>query len=748
MSKPDNKETKNLIEKEINRREMLRVLGISTAAIASAFVLPARKASAALYIEEWPTSPLILNPFTEQLPVPAPLAPLTAAELNPGGKTRWPVMPQKAIQDCYGGSHQIWPSKTAAGLNLPAPLIYDIKLQVAEKSFSASRVLPINSLGAPVRPPAGAPVTVAADGTTLLPKSTIYGFNGKFPGPMIYGRYGQPTLVRFQNYLADNPLKLDRGNFGDPELKFLTHCHNGHTAPESDGNPNYMHAGGYHASLTPGTVGGWVDNLYLNYPAGNDERQKQSFLWFHDHTHGHTGANVYKGMAGLMPMYDPVLDPGDETKGARLPGVPKYIGGKVANGIDYNQAISYDIPLALYDCALEDGLTKHKDAHTGAGETHPEWWGRTFFKHLPNHGFVGDVFTVNGTAYPTITVSRRRYRLRFLGASVSRCYELAFMASSTPPKPSLATVGPDGKLRTGTALQGQYQLPDGRQCMVMTQIASEGGLLPFPIVRDKLEIWPANRKEVILDFSKYMDGTPTTKGDVIYLVNTMKMTNGRKPNTTATMVDDLGNTVPDPDFDPTNRVPILKIVIGDLAADNSLEPLNYKSLVNGKATLATTNGLPNLKLRPAPPLPTSFTGVPTRTFELQRSGTYGGEIEWLINGHAFDASDANGMFPQAVVKQGVPELWTLRNSSGGWVHPMHMHMEEHMVVSRNGVPTGAAGSDPRYVDESGKQDVVNLDGGSEVVIYRNFRTFKGKYVAHCHNLAHEDHSMMFGWEIV
>jgi FtsP/CotA-like multicopper oxidase with cupredoxin domain len=24
----------------------------------------------------------------------------------------------------------------------------------------------------------------------------------------------------------------------------------------------------------------------------------------------------------------------------------------------------------------------------------------------------------------------------------------------------------------------------------------------------------------------------------------------------------------------------------------------------------------------------------------------------------------------------------------------------------------------------------------------------GKYVSHCHNLAHEDHAMMFGWEIV
>ena len=34
-----------------------------------------------------------------------------------------------------------------------------------------------------------------------------------------------------------------------------------------------------------------------------------------------------------------------------------------------------------------------------------------------------------------------------------------------------------------------------------------------------------------------------------------------------------------------------------------------------------------------------------------------------------------------------------------------------------------------------------------VILYRSFRDFVGPYVAHCHNLAHEDHAMMFGWSI-
>lgn len=752
----------------MSRRQMLRTLSVSGGAllglgalgskVAYGQIAPDPTGAGSLYIEAFPTSPLILSPFSEPLPVPEPLKPLTAAELYPSGSTRWPIMPQQYYQDCDQGTHEVWPSGATAGLNLPPPLVYDIRVRVGKHSVTNSRVLPIDANGKQVIPPLGAPVVIATDGTTTLPPSTIYGFSdgrkpdvdasgataATFPGPMVYARYGQPSLIRFQNYLANNPLNLDRQNFGDPEMKFLTHLHNGHTAPESDGNPNHKE-GAYGPSLTPGICGAWCDNLYLNYPAGGDSSEMQSFMWFHDHVHGMTGANVYKGMVGLYPIYDPALDPGDELKGAHLPGVPKYIGGNSRNGIDYNQRIEYDIPLALYDCRLDDGVTQHKDAHSGAGETHPEWWGKTYFKHLPNHGFVGDVFTVNGKAFPVLEVKRRRYRLRFLDASIARQYELMIMSSTGGPVASAKTAGPDGLNRTGDALQGQYQLPDGQQCMVFTQIASEGGLLPYPIVRDKFELWPAKRREFIVDFSKYMDGTPTTKGDVMYLVNTAKMVNGRKLNNTVLTKDDLGNTITDPAFDPKYRVPILKIVIGDNppAPDNSTDPLDYKNKVNGKATLRSGA----LKLRPMPKLPQNLAGLPTRTFELQRSGFFGGEIEWLINGHAFDRSDPNGMFPQAITTQGRPEIWVIRNGGGGWSHPMHMHMEEHTILSRNGVPVGSPNYDPRHVDDIGKEDVVALDPSEEVIFYRNFRTFKGRYVAHCHNLAHEDHAMMFGWEI-
>ena len=49
--------------------------------------------------------------------------------------------------------------------------------------------------------------TYAAGTVRQLPASTIYGFNGTFPGPRINAEYGKPALVRFENQLDENPLQ-------------------------------------------------------------------------------------------------------------------------------------------------------------------------------------------------------------------------------------------------------------------------------------------------------------------------------------------------------------------------------------------------------------------------------------------------------------------------------------------------------------------------------------------------------------
>jgi FtsP/CotA-like multicopper oxidase with cupredoxin domain len=113
---------------------------------------------------------------------------------------------------------------------------------------------------------------------------------------------------------------------------------------------------------------------------------------------------------------------------------------------------------------------------------------------------------------------------------------------------------------------------------------------------------------------------------------------------------------------------------------------------------------------------------------------------------ATSLKNPSGRSPLAQERKGSFNLWELKNGGGGWVHPFHLHMEEHRTVMRNGKDV-SRGGDRGHPDDMSREDLVALDPGESVVVYRGFRDFVGPYVAHCHNLAHEDHAMMFGWEI-
>ncbi len=716
----------------LSRRTLLRVgaLGIAGAAVGAerkvvapylsqrglnsrdgAFAASSQVLADSIIIENFPTSPLILTPFTDTLTIPKALAPVPQSVYSSWAQPPGPGPGQQ--NSLQNERHQIWSSDIGS----PDPIVYKIDILVNTHAFTSSQVMAINKNGRPTVSFDASGKSYRAGTKRTLPLSTIYGFNGTFPGPKINAEYGKPVLVRFENHLDENPMNLDRQDFGAPDWSFLTHLHNGHTAPESDGNPHYsMISGPKYMGYRPQQ---FVDNLYLNWPAGNDEREKQSFFWFHDHRMDHTGSNVYKGLVGLYPIYDPTngMDMGDERQGLRLPGVR-------TDNADGSFDVDYDVPLAFYDCRLDDGVTVHNDMHDAMGEfpdaknpgAHPEWWGKTFFKHYPSHGFVGDIFTVNGTAYPVMEVKRRKYRFRFLDASVARIYEFKLMSSTNGPKSS-TSLG-----YSGDELEGQYRIPDAQQCMKFTQIASDGGLLPFPIVRDSFELWPAKRREFVIDFTQYQDGSPTSPGDVIYLTDVMKMPTGR-------MWSNSSRFSPDPNY----KVPVLKFVIGDIVPDDSQIPT---------------------KMRDLPPLPSNWkTMLDNRMiFEVEHGGSTG-ETQWLINGIPFNpAVDATslknkaGKTPLAQQRKGSFNLWEIRNGGGGWVHPFHLHMEEHRTVMRNGQDVTGGGT-TAHPDDYSREDLAALDPGEAVIVYRGFRDFIGPYVAHCHNLAHEDHAMMFGWEI-
>ena len=88
---------------------------------------------------------------------------------------------------------------------------------------------------------------------------------------------------------------------------------------------------------------------------------------------------------------------------------------------------------------------------------------------------------------------------------------------------------------------------------------------------------------------------------------------------------------------------------------------------------------------------------------------------------------------------GTVETWTIENKSGGWFHPLHIHLVDFKVLSRNGGAGDAARAGPKDVVYTGENEIVKL-----LVRFDGL----GKYMVHCHNLVHEDHDMMTQFEVV
>jgi FtsP/CotA-like multicopper oxidase with cupredoxin domain len=90
-------------------------------------------------------------------------------------------------------------------------------------------------------------------------------------------------------------------------------------------------------------------------------------------------------------------------------------------------------------------------------------------------------------------------------------------------------------------------------------------------------------------------------------------------------------------------------------------------------------------------------------------------------------------------KRGTAEIWVLKGK-GSWHHPVHIHLEEGRILSRNGQPP--------QPHEAGRKDVYILAPNDELHVFIRFREFRGKYMMHCHNLTHEDHAMMVRFDVV
>jgi FtsP/CotA-like multicopper oxidase with cupredoxin domain len=97
------------------------------------------------------------------------------------------------------------------------------------------------------------------------------------------------------------------------------------------------------------------------------------------------------------------------------------------------------------------------------------------------------------------------------------------------------------------------------------------------------------------------------------------------------------------------------------------------------------------------------------------------------------------------ILQGTTEEWLINNNiASAWVHPVHIHFEEFRTLKRfvNGVEV------PVPPLMSGRKDVTRMEAGQGALIKMQFRDYSGRYLIHCHNMAHEDNFMMVRWDIV
>ena len=221
-------------------------------------------------------------------------------------------------------------------------------------------------------------------------------------------------------------------------------------------------------------------------------------------------------------------------------------------------------------------------------------------------------------------------------------------------------------------------------------IASDAGLFGHPVLTNDLTISMGERYEIVVDFSG-------VRGQNITLANKLQ---------NPTIVD----------FENTDKV--MRFVVGN------------------KVTSSHDNGpVPDvLNTDLAFPRKDNQTKV-DRKFNFQQ----GGDATWTINGIGFSDPNARVL---ARMPQGTVELWELRHTGGGGVHPVHIHLISFQVVSRSGGPRGLL-----PYETAGLKDTVFLQPGEVVQVLAYFGPWNGVYMFHCHNLVHEDHEMMAAFNV-
>jgi spore coat protein A len=336
---------------------------------------------------------------------------------------------------------------------------------------------------------------------------------------------------------------------------------------------------------------------------------------------------------------------------------------------------AYEIPLVIQDRQFNPDGTFLYPTSDIAGVT---WIGEYF----------GDVMLVNGKVWPFVDVEPRLYRLRILNGCNARIMDL-------------------------------------RLGVPMWQIGAEGGMWDQPVRVKNLVLAPAERADVIADFSH-------ARGQTLVLQN------------------------PTPQPPVSTPAPTLKPVMQFRVGTKVTQP--------GPTTIPTI--LPGRAANLHDPVKTRYITLNEVAPET---------ADWILNLNNLDFEESIANHPETPTV-GTVEDWVYINMTGD-THPMHTHLVTHQVIGRTpfnvdayqadfGDPiTGAVpgGIDPRdYATgpmeppdptERGFKDTTKANPGYFTTIRAKFDlpanvTTSQTYVYHCHIVEHEDNDMMLPFTVI
>ncbi|GAA2081456.1 multicopper oxidase family protein [Actinomadura alba] len=552
-----------------------------------------------------------------------------------------------------------------------------------------------------------------------LPSTTVWGYGAvgapasfAYPAFTIEARHGRTVEVDWINGLVDRDgrflphlLSIDqtlhwadppggtagrdsygrgRGTYRGP-VPIVTHVHGNHTFDHSDGYPEAWYLPDAR-DIPAGFAreGSWYDRFRAGSPLGDrwgpgravfeyPNDQPAGTQWYHDHTLGLTRANVYAGPVGFYLLRG---GPNDVPPGV-LPGPAPRTGDPP--GRRY-----YEIPLAVQDRSFNaDGSLFYPASRAFFDGFRGPYAPNSDVPPIWNPEFLGNMIVVNGTTWPVLAVEPRRYRFRLLNGSNTRVFIFKLVSDPMARRPVTAA------------------LP-------IWMIGTESGFMAAPARLDRLLLSPAERADVIVDFT----GLPV--GAEVYLIN-------EGP-------DAVFNGKQDAFADPATTGQVMKFQVGRLTSDDTSTPPSRLSL-------------------PAPDGPGAETHRRQVSF-AERSSTRVpgiGPVAVLLG--TMREGAANPLRWHDPVTEnprvGAVEVWEMYNTTPD-AHPIHLHEVRFEVVDRQRI--GGGGRRPPDPWEQGLKDTV-IAYPQEITRVKARFDRAGRFVWHCHMLEHEDNEMMRPYDI-